>query len=522
MTTRWNLLTEPLFTVDTPDGERSFQSLPWVLHSLAGEHPLEFGALQAHQIQSWESFLIQLGALVVNASGGDLPPTEVAWRAALRSLAGGDDCAWCLVVDDIARPAFMQPPIAGKDFRDSKEAARASDALDRLITSKNLDVKLARALRSRAEHWAFSLVSLQTSSAYSGPRLYGVSRMNGGSSSRPSLGSTTGISMAARFVRDITVWNERRASIASAFGMRSDGGQALLWVVPWDGTTQLSLSQLDPCFIEVCRLVRLGVDERGTYASGGTTDAMRIDAKALHGDIGDIWVPVRRGEQRAAFTASADGFGYRTLTDLLFGDAWDRAAAIEPRPGESHGVALLARVMTGGNCTTDGLHERVIPIPGRARSVVFGSKATRTSVAKMAQERVGDVARVQSKVLHPALCALLQAVSPDQKLDLKDERTQRWRHAHDERIDASFFGALWADAEVVASDPNEATRRWHAHIVAVARYVWREALDSVPLPSVRAWRARAVGERVFEGSARKHFPMAFQPAPSDAAKEINP
>ena len=76
----------------------------------------------------------------------------------------------------------------------------------------------------------------------------------------------------------------------------------LLWTLPWDGTTgeALRLGSLDPFYIEICRRVRLRIDDDGSiYGIRTTSKAARIDAKALKGVTGDPWAPpiseTRRG-----------------------------------------------------------------------------------------------------------------------------------------------------------------------------------------------------------------------------------
>jgi CRISPR system Cascade subunit CasA len=516
------LLTDPVFTVDAPDGARAVVSLPAVLQRLAAGTPTDFGALQAHQIQSWESFLVQLGALATVAEGGTMPTTEEGWRRALLTLTGGDDAPWRLVVDDAKKAAFMQPPIAGKDYRAPKDAYAAPDELDLLVTPKNHDVKGARAMRARTEHWAFALVSVQTCDGYPGKGTYGVTRMNGGFGSRPSLGATTGLSLDKRFVRDLRLWIERRDRAAEEFGLRAQGGHALLWTVPWDGNSSLSLADLDPCFIEVCRQIRLGNAPRSVVAWKAPSTTRRVDAEARKGELGDIWIPIKRGEERTAFTSADTGFSYKVVSELLVGEKYDRAPAMEVRPDDRGGVLLVARVLVRGQGKTGGLHERVLPIPERARRSVFGAKDQRDALGRLARERVDDVAKVQNKVLHVALCALLQAVAEDQKLDLKDDRTQRWKRDFDARIDAVFFDALWDDLDLAATDPNAARASWQGRAIAIARDVFRDALDAVPLPSVRAYRARAISERVFEGSARKNFAEATRAPRATATREESP
>jgi CRISPR system Cascade subunit CasA len=517
-----NLLTDPIFTVDSADGLRATLSLPAVLHRLALGTSTDFGALQAHQIQSWESFLVQLGALATVSEGGTVPKDEAGWHRALLALTGGEVSPWQLVVDDPRKSAFMQPPIVGDDYRTSNQVITSPDGLDLLVTAKNHDVKEARATRARSEHWVFALVSVQTCDGYPGKNTYGIARMNGGFGSRPSLGATAGLSLDARFLRDLRLWTERRAGVAKAFGMRAVGGHALLWTVPWDGHESLPITALDPCFIEVCRQFRLGNTPRGVMAWRKSTTVSRVDAKARKGELGDIWIPIKRGAERAAFTSSEEGFSYKKVAELLLGEEFDRAPAMEQVADDRGPVMLLARVLVRGQGKTEGLHERLLPIPAGARRFVFGAKTERDAVGRLAKERVEDVAKVQNKVLHVALCALLQAAAPDEKLDLKDDRTKRWKQDFDDRIDAIFFESLWGDLELAANDPNAARVSWQRRALELARLVFREALDAVPLPSVRAYRARAVAERRFESSARYHFADAGRGVGAIAPREESP
>ena len=54
-----------------------------------------------------------------------------------------------LVVDNITKPAFMQPPASSKKReKDYKTAVGTPDELDMLVTSKNHDLKMAVATRA--------------------------------------------------------------------------------------------------------------------------------------------------------------------------------------------------------------------------------------------------------------------------------------------------------------------------------------------------------------------------------------
>jgi len=70
---------------------------------------------------------------------------QAFWRDGIRRLTGrDDDCAWTLVVEDLGKPAFMQPPIPGNSAPSLKPAALTPDNMDILPTAKNHDVKAAR------------------------------------------------------------------------------------------------------------------------------------------------------------------------------------------------------------------------------------------------------------------------------------------------------------------------------------------------------------------------------------------
>lgn len=509
---RHSLLDDPILTLDLPDRSRAPRTLPSTLDHFARGERAEFSNLQAHQRQAWESLLVQLGALCVTATG-EMPADAPGWRAALLALTGGADDPWCLVVDDRERPAFMQPPVAGDDFTSRSERITCSDAIDLLVTSKNHDVKQARAARSTPEHWVFALVSLQTMEGFGGAYNYGVARMNGGYGSRPWVGMAPSRHLVSRFRRDVGRWNARRDALVARYGYRAAGGLSLVWCAPWSGGDSLPLGELDPCFIEVCRRLRMVRVGDELVMTRSTSKAPRIDAKALKGDTGDIWTPVKKGDERMAFTAPPTGLTYRVLSEVLFGDDYEHPEALVARDEDRGDQVVLARVLARGQGKTAGLHERVVPVPGKVRPC-FGPGGDRKTLGALSKRRVEQVAQVQGKVLHPALCALLQAAP--EKLDFTDDRTQRWRQAHSDLVDEVFFASLFDD---LSCDANEADRRWLALTIGLARQVFRDALDAVPLPSVRAFRARAGAERVFEGAARRNFPVAFrddQAAPSAA------
>ena len=166
-------------------------SLPEVYAALMADEADAFPALRPHQRHAWHAFLVQLGAMAMHRTGAGEPPFGAEeWAHLIRGLTPDypDDEPWSLVVEDIAKPAFMQPPASSQERKDDyKSLVATPDELDMLVTSKNHDLKSAVAAQARADDWAFALVTLQTMEGFGGAGNYGISRMNGGLGSRPAF-----------------------------------------------------------------------------------------------------------------------------------------------------------------------------------------------------------------------------------------------------------------------------------------------------------------------------------------------
>lgn len=520
MTTRYSTLSETLLSLRTPTGPVSV-TLPELLSRLGCAQPLEYAALRAHQQHGWHAFLVQLGALCAHHWGDrvlERPPE--AWREALLSLAGeaGED-AWTLVVDDLSRPALLQPPVPEANLAAFRNRIDTPDALDVLVAAKNHDEKQARITAPRPELWVYALVTLQTMQGFLGRGNYGIARMNGGFASRPGFGLTPGLGWAERFRRDLAVWLDQRPHLTGGdYGYADRVGPCLLWLLPWKGTTaeSLPLTQLDPFFIEVCRRVRLRLQGEQLVALAAGTEAPRIDAQLATGRTGDIWTPV--ASEGKALTVSKRGFHYRLLTDLLLGGNYPESAraASLPRPEDGPSPWLVAEVLTRGQGKTDGYHHRLLPIPPAVRSRL-SRPAARASLAQLAKSRIDQVANAQRRVLHPALCALLQGAPED--LNMKDHRTAPWLDALDRQVDGIFFESLWTDA-----DPDlpsgEADRRWDTTLQRLAREQLDQAMDSAPIPYALRPRAEARAEILFARLARKHLAGAFADAPEQEEDDV--
>jgi len=503
-----DLLTDPIFGVEGIDG-RSQVSLAGLLARLGRREATEMTGLMPHQQHAWYALVVQLAALVLARSGDTrLDRSEQEWRDALRALGGSAE-AFALVVPDLAKPAFMQPPVPERTL-DEWNVLRTPDALDVLVTAKNHDVKQERFRAAAIEHWVYALVSLQTTEGYSGRDNHGVARMNGGFSSRPSIGAAGDVAFDVRYARDVTTWLRERDSLVQERGYEPTG-TALLWTVPWDGTESLALSTLDPAFIEVCRRIRLTDDGASLEARSRATKVPRIAAKELKGATGDVWTPLKMADG-AALTVSGDGFGYKRMAELLFSADWRQSPAQLVRSEDGREPVFIARALVRGQGKTEGLHERVVPVPEKAKKF-FAPDGDRSHLGSFAKARIERVAVMRNKVLKPALLAIAQGGPA--KVNFDDKAADVHIDAFEARVDALFFAQLFDDAEL---DASEAQPRWDATLLAEATAVKKRAERSIPIPISRRQRALAAGDRAFVGSS---FKQGFRRPTADVTGGID-
>lgn len=292
----YDLLHEPLIGVHTPQGVRR-ASLPDILALLCAGRLEGYNGLRAHQSDPWHVFLVQLAAAILARLPRQIPPPDVDfWRAGLLHLAEGQPSAWQLIEPDVGKPACLQHPWQAGDAADYKTIkATTPDELDVLVTAKNHDVKARRIREDEIESWLFALVMYQTMSGYLGAGNFGSVRMNGGFANRPIIAWVSDLHPSRRFLEELAIVRaEREQLLKGAYGYRADGA-VLTWLKPWDRRQhQYTLKDLDPCFIESCRPVRLQTAGNGAlYALGATSKARQIGPKGLeNGDVGDPWIPL--------------------------------------------------------------------------------------------------------------------------------------------------------------------------------------------------------------------------------------
>ena len=503
-----NLLTDPLIRVRLANSHSAAMSLPDVFEAASGDAVAAFPALRPHQRHAWHAFLAQLGTLAVHRTETTtLPSAAAEWRSLLRDLTPEFDAdePWQLVVNDPAQPAFMQCP-AGNTLGQYRRRVTTPDDLDLLVTSKNHDLKQSLGKTCAPDDWVFALIDLQTMAGFLGAGNYGIARMNGGFSARPCLGlAPADAGFGAHIFLDILRMLEDRPQLCERFPdyFRSKNGTALLWTVPWDGTTSLGLDNLDPYFIEICRRVRLCIEDRRIVAKTAGSKKSRVAAKAAHGNVGDFWTPISRGDAKALSLSSA-GFRYDRLNKLLFdGTTYDLPPAMTVAATGKQRWRVVARGMAGGQGKTDGYHERNDIVFAPRLATAFGRPTERDKLAAVSNALLDEISEVV-RALRLGIAVAASGGKPLNDLSKADRlHANPYARRFDEAIDPLFFKAV--ERRFVAEDETDernARAELARRMATTAQALLDEAVESVPCPAIRRHRARARAFSAFNGSLR--------------------
>ena len=515
-----NMLADRVIRCDASDGSRVGASLPDVYVELMSDAIDAFPALRPHQRHAWHAFLVQLGALAMHRAGASEPPGDAdGWAGIIRGLTSddaGEEC-WQLVVDDITKPAFLQPPAGSADREpDYKHEVRTPDELDMLVTSRNHDLKAAVAGKASTDDWVFALITLQTMEGFGGAGNYGISRMNRGLGNRPAFTLAPSGGPGAHVRRDILALLERRPVLLTEYPMQ-DTGHALLWTIPWDGTREeaLLLDRLDPFYVEVCRRVRLHSGADGTLSGvRAVSKAPRIEARDLNGRTGDPWTPVNQKAGKS-LTLSAGGFTYRRITEYLTSPDWERPALLQPTPSEQRSegtMRLVARALVRGQGKTEGYHERIIPL--RHRTVrALGSAGGAGDIGRIASDRIEQISIVQ-RILSHSIQVFVAQGDPEQ-ISPEDRALARpWLNRLDDIVDAHFFDALQTELEAGEGEREGIRNGWLQELKGSAEDLLHDAENALPCPAIHRYRARVMADGLFAGRMRgpKGLPFLFAEA----------
>ncbi|EGV50072.1 hypothetical protein [endosymbiont of Riftia pachyptila] len=506
MTCRYSLLNEPLIrTRLAADGSPARYTLPGLFVALAGDTIRDFPALRPHQRHPWHAFLVQLAAMALHKAGQSQPfASEADWKAALLALTPDypDGEAWCLIAPH-NKPAFMQAPVPDGNISEWGNTTPTStpDLLDILVTSKNHDLKQERIRTAYPDDWLFALISLQTAAPFPGRGNYGVARMNGGSSSRPGLGIDPPGGPGRRWWRDVRIALAERITMADDFGYAAEEGVSLLWLAPWDGKSAYSFTALDPFFIEISRRIRLVADDELIKALRTTSTGPRIakeESKSRKGNTGDLWTPIEIAAGKS-LGVSGTGFHYKRMVELLFGPNYKKPPAqIIAQGDDTEGLTVIARAIAGGQSTTDGYHERRIPISPKVRQRLMVRDTD--ELAATATQRVQDIAKMRGLLWTATATLFDNGAAKDKFSDSAKDKANIFSKPFEQAEDARFFDEL--NAEIESDDPDKVRLGWHLSMAERAETVLRNAFHAGPRSSEQRYRARAAALSRFHGGLR--------------------
>ena len=524
----FNILTEPVIHMNKSSGARVEASLPGVYAALMQDEVEAFPALRPHQRHAWHAFLVQLGAMAIHRAGVDAPPTDAkTWAELVRDLTPDypEDEPWQLVVHDIAKPAFMQPPASDWANYDKKDLFQTPDALDMLDTAKNHDLKTAVGIDAKAEDWTFSLIIMQTMNGQVGRGNYPVARMNSGDGSRTAFSVTPSSSPGIHLRRDMLAMLARPSEIIGNLPFRWDG-LGLLWTKLWNGrkTEALPLSGLHPFYIEICRRRRLCVDTDGhLYAMKAASDYRRIEAAKNNGVVGDPWtlVDLRDKKGNKALTLQLGGFTYRRIVDYLTSGDWEPPALSQPAPDEPAVQLLMRGIRRKKGGQTEGYYERSIPIRGKTRTAMLGRSNTQdlAELGRIAQDRLKQISIVQTILTDSVATFIthgkaLHSLSPNERRRVRND-AKIWSNRLDAKVDTEFFESLQDEFEIRDDAEREFIRsQWLLNdnndgVIDHARNILYDAEDSLPCPALYRYRARVNAEGLFEGRIRGNSGLPF-------------
>lgn len=473
--------------IDTDGGARS-GDLADVLAAMSNDGVEKFPALRPHQADAWHMLLVQLAVLATEKSGRRTMPTEAAsWRTALLSLTpehpGGEP--WKLVVEDITRPAFMQPPMLETDFtRDKKSGRRLNtastpDDIDTIVNGMSHEIKSGIIQDARDDDWLFALITLQTTQGSLGAGGLAVSRMNGGYASRSTMRIVPPGGASASFLRDTTVLLRERGGRPTRSGNMPS---PLLWLEPFRTSIDdvpRSLD-LDPLYVEVCRRIRLDRRSDGRLMAWIGSNPPTPSAVSEKGVTGCPWTPIMLDGEKRSYTPGDDN-DWRSVSRMFDPAKVDIPLLARPSVEDAAGSILRLAGMKRGQGVTSRFDLFETPLPDHADGPAAGFGLIASTLREDPANTVWDG-------LKRALIAAAQ------------NATDKIRYEHAASVS-------WANGVVVNFQENlmEETMRTDAPFdpenrrtaaVAAARRTFEEATAMLPgsgTPKVVSSIARAAG-----------------------------
>lgn len=507
-----NLLTAPLFHVTGNAGGEAL-SLPALLaRLLTGPEIHGFPNLAAEQRGYFWRFLVRCAAkalrelaLDVDAAASRRDLADALSRALADAAPAG---AWEMYQPDPALPGFLQPPAPDGPPQTGGYAANPPSLLTGALGAKDHERKYDVVRQGDAEQMAYALIEYQTAAIYGGRGNYGSQisgSASGAGSGTPFMGARIGGSEGESFRHDVATVLRRWEQTRAEHGLR--GRVWALWAQPWDGKGSLPSTELDPAFIPVARMVRLGALEDGIFRTVWfrPSDRARVDDLSGGGNLGDPFTPlVTDAKDPTVFKVRGTlgkGYDYAEVVGLLFGKLGERGARPSPSvqalrdadDGTRHDLAVLFEGVAYEQGKTGGFHRRLVLLPPGTVDVLAEPDSdlalhVRATNAEML-ERVKDA---RGAVRGAARIYLTGSPGGRDA----DARADRATDGVEPRVDAIYLDRLVANAKRRVGGDETWQWTWGAELREIARDVFEAALPALPVSTVRRFE-RETGARSY-------------------------
>ena len=534
----YDLLTERIIRVKEVGGQLERTTLPGLFALFMQDQVEMLFALRPHQRHGFHSTMVQMAVMGMERAGTRTPPRdEAGWREILEGMTPGypGHEPWTLVVDDPNAPAFMQPPCDPQGYPEKFHKISVTPGhLDILVHSKMHEVKQNQVRNAEPDDWMMAIVNVQTMENATGSGRKGISRTQSGTCTRPAL-SLMPLDgwIGAEVRRDILALRHALPGIRERYPVYPEGGGIeLVWLAPWDGLPEerLPLEDLHPLYVEICRRLRMMPNVDRTNGSGKgvgrlkesdliarytTSEDARIRTKRDWKATGDPWAPVYAESGLVLRLSNENAFSYRDLTRYLLSDEWERPPLLNPTPMEQEEGApmvMVARATSRDKGKTFGYHERRIILNHRLQRALVDPDE-RKEAGEIAMERIENAGEVQSELRLAARVFMAggkHRVWVEGKITKEIKDHERSLNAVGKRfnqlVEKEFFQELQRELEAATAKRPGLRQEWltdrRVGLVAHARTVLQETIESSPHQGMNAWRARSEAEDTLENMFR--------------------
>lgn len=503
-----DILETPLFTLAGVDG-LSVLSLPDLLaRLLAGSEITSFPRLAAAQRGHLWRFLVRCASKALHERGWSeeeatkrpLGELAAAVRDTLRVAAGDPDGsrgAWMLYQAEPKQPGFLQPPTPDGEPPERKYARNTPSLLTSAIGSKNHERKNDGTRSFDAEQAAYALLDLQLGAIFGGRGNYGSQIMgsaSGAGSGSPFMGARLGTGENETFRHDTAVLLKAWDRIRLENGLR--GTVWALWTEMWDGESSLSSQRLDPAFIPLARLVRLGEPTaEGLFDTVWfrPSNKARVNDLTGGGNLGDPFTPrvpdLKKPDVLKVRGTLEGGYNYREIVNLLFGGDPKRPGVPSPSAlalqGALHDHRSDVRVVFEGTAfeqgKTVGFYRREVLLPPSAEAWLSDTPQAVREVHGELMQRVRDV----KSALNGAARVLLAGDAKPHDGD--EKKVAAPADNLENQVDRRYLEVLLGATDRHTSGDETWRGNWAEQLSEWARIAFRETMEMIPTATARRY-----------------------------------